>query len=66
LSSEDIYSLAFNSTGVNLTAYWQNNFGVRTPSPMVFGYKSNIGNPLPLDYEPKTYRCYNYRIPKYI
>ena len=66
LSSSDIYSFAMNSTGINLTTFWANNFANATPSPQVFGYKLNLNNPLPLDMEPKTYRSYNYRIPKYI
>jgi hypothetical protein len=57
-------SLAFNSTGINLSTFFTTP--VSNVSPQVFGYRVNIGNPLPVEYEPRTYRSYNYRIPKYI
>lgn len=64
LSAEDIMSLGLNSTGVNVATF--STTPIANVSPQVFGYKVNIDNPMPVSYEPKTYRSYHYRIPKYI
>jgi len=65
LSSSDVVSIAFNSTGINLSTFF--SIPVANVSPQVFGFRVNLdGNPLPVSYEPITYRSYSYRIPKYI
>ena len=62
LSSTDIMSIAFNSNGVNITSF----FDTINVSPIVFGFKENIDHVMPLQYDPITYRSYNYRVSKYI
>ena len=61
LSSSDMISFGLNSSDINTVTFFQDNV-----SPIVFGFRENIGNPMPVANEPITYRSYNYRIPKYI
>lgn len=64
LSARDILSLSLNSTGINLSTFFSTP--LEHTSPQVFGYRVNLGNPLPVSYEPRTYRSYHYRVPKYV